>query len=228
MKRRAISVPATAAACALALVAAQSASAAKDDATWVDIKTWESGAAYDGWSAEKLLDEEVYGANGEEIGEVEDLIVGPDGKIESVIVEGGGFLDIGDSHVAVPWDQVKRVGTSSIAVPIKEDNLDDYGMFKDFDDKDPKPKRFRVRELMGDNVTANGVGYGMVTDVIFSKDGAIQSIIVMPSHGYGYARGPFPLPYYADYYDPYQPYYDVPYAVEDLNALKPFDYSQLD
>ena len=43
--------------------------------------------------------QEVYGETGEEAGEVEDLIIGPDGALQAVIVEVGGFLDIGDTQI---------------------------------------------------------------------------------------------------------------------------------
>jgi hypothetical protein len=103
------SKPCVAAVCAAALAVAAPAYAQQagnqqnqtGNETWVDITTWDTEYLYQGWSAEELLDEEVYGETGEVIGEVEDFIVDENGKIVKVVVEGGGFLDIGDSHVAV-------------------------------------------------------------------------------------------------------------------------------
>src|SRR5680860_1237717 len=60
-----------------------------------------------GWSYDRLIDEaEVIGPEGDDIGDVENLIIGRDGKVKAVIAEIGGFLDIGDTHVAVPWDRL--------------------------------------------------------------------------------------------------------------------------
>jgi hypothetical protein len=45
----------------------------------------------DGWRGEELIDTAVYGPTGEEIGEVENVIIGPDNKILSIIAEVGGI-----------------------------------------------------------------------------------------------------------------------------------------
>ena len=189
---------------------------------------WTYDEAYEGWSAEELLGEEVYGETGDVVGEIEDFIIGPDGKIQKVVVEGGGFLDIGDSHVAVPWNQVTRIGVASIRAPLTEENIDEYGMFENVEDMPPRPDNFRLRELLNDYLTADGVGYGTVEDVIFTQDGKIDAVIVYGAYGYGYDRGPVALPYYPERYDPYGPYYEVPYGAEELSEVRPFDYGQLD
>lgn len=227
MKMRTTFAPLSAAACALALAAAPAA--AQTDPGWVDIASWDTKHLYDGWSADELLDEEVYGSGGEVIGEVEDFIVGPEGNIKKVVVEGGGFLDIGDSHIAVPWDEIKRTGASSITVPVREGNLDNYGLFQNMDDTATKPQNFRVRELIGDYVMLQGdVGYGYVDDVIFSQTGKIEAVITEPAYGYGYRPGRFAVPYHGAAYDPYQPYYRTPYTRDQLTELRPFNYGELD
>lgn len=40
------------------------------------------------------------------IGEISDVLVNKDGKISAFIVSVGGFLGIGEKHVAVPFDNV--------------------------------------------------------------------------------------------------------------------------
>lgn len=196
---------------------------------WVDITTWDTENLYKGWSAEELLDEEVYGETGEVIGEVEDFIVGPDGNILTVVIEGGGFLDIGDSHVAVPWDQVRRVGTASITVPLTDDNLDQYGLFAGVDDVTTQPQNWRLRNLIGDYLTLEGGGgYGYVQDVIFSQDGKIEAVVAEPAYGYGYGRAPLAFPYYGAGYDPYQAYYATPYTQAQLKDVSPFNYGRLE
>jgi sporulation protein YlmC with PRC-barrel domain len=194
---------------------------------WVDVTTWDTERLYRGWSAQRLLGGDVLNARGEKIGEVEDFLVGPKGQIAKVIVEAGGLLDIGDQHVAVPWEQVTRDGASSISVPVTRDNLDDYGMFATVDEMRARPDTFRLRELLGDPVTASGVGYGVVRDVVFDAGGKIEGVIAKPVRGRGYEEEARPVPFW-DTYDPYQPYYDVPYGIQDLQALEPFDYGRFD
>ncbi len=225
----AIGLTLSAALLATAAVAQQGRSADTDrteasESTWVDITAWNAGRSYEeGWSANALLDEDAYGSGGEDLGEVEDIIVGPDGRIERVVVEGGGFLDIGDTHAAVPWDEVTRVGTDSVSVPISDDRLGDYTRYPEVDDMEAMGANFRVREIIGDYVSADGVNYGTVDDVVFSEDGRIEAVVVYPSYGYGYSTRPVALPYNAAAYDPRAPYYSVPYGVAQLDELRPID-----
>jgi sporulation protein YlmC with PRC-barrel domain len=195
------------------------------DTTWVDITSWAAAEGYyDGWSAMDLLDEDAYGIDGEDLGEVEDIIVGPDGRIERIVVEGGGFLDIGDTHAAIPWEEVTRTGTSSVTVPVTDDNLGDYTRYPEVDDMPAMGGNFRINEIIGDYVAANGRGYGTIDDVIFTDEGEIQAVIVYPTYGYGYQTRPVAVPYNAGAYDPYAPYYSVPYGTAELDELRPFNY----
>lgn len=202
--------------------------AGEDEATWVEIRSWKTEDLYDGWSAEALLDEAAHGEDGEVVGEVEDFLIGTDGRIVAVVVEGDGFMDIGDVHLAVPWDQVSRTGTERITVPLTEANMTDFGLFETVDDMEARPGSFRLRELLGDQVTADGIGYGTVTDVVFGPDGGIGAVIVSPAHGYGYRSRPVGVPYRADRHDPWQPYYAVPYSVQELEEIAPFNYGRME
>jgi sporulation protein YlmC with PRC-barrel domain len=60
------------------------------------------------WRSSKLAGLDVYN-NDEKIGDIDELILGQDGKIEAVVIGVGGFLGIGEHNVAVPLDQVKFV-----------------------------------------------------------------------------------------------------------------------
>lgn len=49
----------------------------------------------------------VYGANDENVGTIDTLVVGDDGKINEVVVNVGGFLGIGKKPVAVTFDELQ-------------------------------------------------------------------------------------------------------------------------
>jgi hypothetical protein len=51
--------------------------------------------------AESLSTAAVRTSNGEALGEVRSVVVGPDGKAEAVIVEVGGFLNVGERAVSI-------------------------------------------------------------------------------------------------------------------------------
>jgi sporulation protein YlmC with PRC-barrel domain len=59
------------------------------------------------WRATKLAGIAVYNNNNEKIGDVNELIVARDGKVQAVVIGVGGFLGMGEHLAAVPWDKVK-------------------------------------------------------------------------------------------------------------------------
>jgi sporulation protein YlmC with PRC-barrel domain len=63
------------------------------------------------WRATKLAGVAVYNNNNEKIGDVNELIVARDGKMEAVVIGVGGFLGMGEHLAAVPFDKVKWVDT---------------------------------------------------------------------------------------------------------------------
>jgi sporulation protein YlmC with PRC-barrel domain len=48
----------------------------------------------------------VYDPSEKKIGEISDVLVDKDGKISAFIVSVGGFLGMGEKHVAVPFDNI--------------------------------------------------------------------------------------------------------------------------
>lgn len=63
------------------------------------------------WRATKLTGVNVYDNNKAKIGDISELIVNRDGKIEAVVVGVGGFLGMGQHDVAIPFQQVQWVDT---------------------------------------------------------------------------------------------------------------------
>lgn len=57
--------------------------------------------------AERILDMEIVTTNGENVGEIENIIFDRNGKIRKFIIDVGGFLDIGDRQVAVSTQELK-------------------------------------------------------------------------------------------------------------------------
>jgi len=57
--------------------------------------------------ASKVIDHAVYNQRGEELGEVDDLIMSRNGKIKKVILSVGEFLQTGEKLVAVPFESLQ-------------------------------------------------------------------------------------------------------------------------
>lgn len=195
----------------------------------IDLVAWAQERDFEnGWTAEQLIDTEVQGQTGEDIGEVENLVVGTDAQIQKIIVESGGLWDIADTHFAVPWDQVK-VGPNleQVTVPVNEENVEDFSLFDEDDEVQTGERAWRASELMNDYVSLKDyVGYGMVQDLLFSQNGELTAVIVYPDVGYGIG-GPYAYPYYGydRGFDPGSGYYQLPYTRNEIAELGPFDYS---
>ncbi|WP_349368240.1 PRC-barrel domain-containing protein [Salinarimonas sp.] len=71
-----------------------------------------------------LDDIEIYGINDEEIGEIENVVVDAEGT-HYIVVDVGGFLDIGDETVAIPMDRFAARGEESLVlVGMTEEELE--------------------------------------------------------------------------------------------------------
>jgi sporulation protein YlmC with PRC-barrel domain len=163
----------------------------------IELGTWDYQALYEsGWRADDLIGSTVIGSGGEDIGEVSNIIVGPDDSAQAIIVEAGGFLDLGSVYLRVPWDQVQWTpGAGQVQAPIREDNVADFSLFGG-EQPTAEGQAWRVTTLLGDYVSLQDrPGYGMVDDVVFSQDGAIQAVVVQPDVAAGQQEGPVALPY---------------------------------
>lgn len=184
----------------------------------------------DNWSAREMIDAPVRAANGERIGDVKDIIVDRNGSISKVVVEVGGFFELGDQHIGVPWKDIK-IGEDMafVQVPLREVEQGTYSLFGEVPQGEDVPAAltsWRVNELIGDYAALADVPrYGLVTDVIFDSRGRAQSVVVDRAGywgGYGLYAYPFTGFHAAAYAHP------LPYRSETVVALRPFDYSRLD
>jgi sporulation protein YlmC with PRC-barrel domain len=56
--------------------------------------------------AQKLIGQNIENASGETVGEVESVVIDGDGTVQYVIAGVGGFLGLGEKHVALHWDEL--------------------------------------------------------------------------------------------------------------------------
>ena len=74
------------------------------DITGGDIYTLSGPMDDDTWGN---WDAEGVGADWNDIGEIEDIILDRDGQMIGVVAEIGGFLDVGDKHVLIPVEDIR-------------------------------------------------------------------------------------------------------------------------
>lgn len=149
------------------------------------LEDWAYEELRTGWSVERLTEAaDVVDQDGEKIGEVEDLIVGPDGKVEKLVIEAGGFLDLGDAHFAYPFEQATFDGPDRIVVALDEEKLEDYSLFPDSDDEPAQGRDWCVSELIRDYVyLEGGYRFGWINDAITGPDDTIKAVVVYPTSG---------------------------------------------
>jgi sporulation protein YlmC with PRC-barrel domain len=68
----------------------------------VDVKV-----AAAGYRASKLIGKSVLNDNNEDVGKLDDIVLGPDAKANFAILQVGGFLGLGSHLVAVPFESLK-------------------------------------------------------------------------------------------------------------------------
>jgi len=234
------------AASALALLTASPALAQDNDVQILAAWTYDTLYAT-GWSVEEMFDTtEVIDANGETIGDVENVIFSDDGKLLGIIAEVGGFWDIGDTHVFVPWDRVTLGATvERAAIPLTEETIDDYDVFGEYwfdeetiteadtesagpldDDLVAGPGVFKATDLIGDYAyLSDGVRYGYIADIIV-EDGEIAAIVT-DAAAYG-RPGYYAYPYSYRGVSPVAGRrYLMPYGAGDIDTIESFDYDEL-
>jgi len=83
-----------------------------------------------GVPGEALIGKEIYGADGESLGEIEDVIE-KQGRLQAVLVDVGGFLGFGARRVAVPVDQISVEGDRVLAPELTMRDLEQLPAYQE-------------------------------------------------------------------------------------------------
>ena len=77
--------------------------------------------------ASKWIGQTVYNQADENVGDINDLVIGENGQIDAVVIGVGGFLGIGEKNVAVPFNSVQAAtdadGNMKLVVQFSKDDL---------------------------------------------------------------------------------------------------------
>lgn len=179
----------------------------------------------EGISIEKLMEATVVDAEGNDIGEIEDFVVGgEDNRIVGMVVETGGFLDIGDSHLLYPFDKAKIKSTDEVQAEIKQSTAKELSLFDEVEGESLEGDRWRASELIGGLAYTNGEPYGRVDDVVINQSGNIMAVVVQPDvmyDDYSYYAWPYVE------YDPDEGIYDVPMDQKHAFGMEPLEVDKL-
>jgi sporulation protein YlmC with PRC-barrel domain len=218
-----------------------------DDATAdvIPLSEWRYDELYEGWYADAVLGMPVRGPQGgDDIGEVKNLLIDTQGTIVALIAEIGGFGELGDTHVAIPWSAVER-RADAIKVPVTEDTVTEYGLFEDdffsrldvgavgavTEDVRTGPRVWKATELLDDYALIEpGEPYGYVSDLVFDDAGRLKSVIVNASNAELGYLGDYAYPWYGHEqgWRPEARAYQLPYTREQIAGLTVFDYERFE
>jgi len=93
----------------------QKAAPAKSDATQdkaapaksATNKNEQNASATGEWQGSKLIGLNVYNGQNEKIGDIKELMVNKEGRIDTVVIAVGGFLGMGEHDVAIKFSELK-------------------------------------------------------------------------------------------------------------------------
>lgn len=90
----------------------------------------------------KLIGKDVYGANNQKIGEVDDVVLDQSSsKVNAILVDVGGFLGIGAKTVAVPVADIRAEGDRVVASSMTKEQAKDMPEYKKDDRATNKDSR---------------------------------------------------------------------------------------
>lgn len=207
------------------------------------LSDWNYDEIYEkgGIRADSLMDAEVFGDNEDEIGSVENVLITQDNQIAAIIAQVGGLWDIGDTHVLVPWEDVE-IHEDGVKVPVTEDNADDYSLFasdeyiteQDLsqtqqvdDDIEAGAGVWKLTDLLNDYATVGeGTGYGYIDNILFSREGEVQAVIVQSDSAYGAGSYAYPFYGYGYGWTPGNTAYYLQYGEDEVGDVESFDYDR--
>lgn len=82
------------------------APAATPSTTETTAGTFSSAQSADEWRSSNIVGQAVYNKADEKVGDINELVLGPDGKISHAVIGVGGFLGMGEKLVAVQFSDL--------------------------------------------------------------------------------------------------------------------------
>ncbi|MCR8914068.1 PRC-barrel domain containing protein [Marinobacter panjinensis] len=100
---------------------------AQSDQSGMKNQSYLGSAPPNGMQASDLIGTDLKTSGDESVGEIGDLIIDQDGKVMAVVVSVGGFLGMGEKHVAISWDKVQTSSNADdrdLRVDVTRDELE--------------------------------------------------------------------------------------------------------
>lgn len=99
-------------------------------------------ADYSGFRASELIGATVENARGENVGEINDIILGQDGNANAALIGVGGFLGLGEKNVAVQFSELnisEKNGDLAVSIAMSAEALEAMPAYKSDTAKKSEP-----------------------------------------------------------------------------------------
>ncbi len=115
---------------------------------------------------ESLIGQAVENAEGEDLGDINDVLFNQDGQMTAVIIGMGGFLGLGTKNVAVSYDSIRssvdESGEVQLVMNASREELEAAPQFVSLEDKRAEQERLAAQQQTGQPGTAQApAGGGM-------------------------------------------------------------------
>ncbi|MGP9822255.1 hypothetical protein ACTZWW_19710 [Salinarimonas sp. NSM] len=162
-------------------------------------------AAFGLWSGHDLLDADLLGPSGEDIGDVEDILVTTDGWAVAVVVELDAFLEFDEPMLSIPLSVLEILPEEgAVRAPIEPDAMQLYSAFDvrtltarivsdqvaaiaddDLDDVVTGAGLFLLEDaLLGEYAPlGDGARRGYVHDILFAMEGEVDAVVISATAG---------------------------------------------
>ena len=153
MRSRILIVPAlTAALLAPAMaVAQQSGSTAPAGQSMSSQRGAFSNAAH----ASDIIGKKAYGPNGETVGNINDLLIDANGRVQAAVVDVGGFLGLGEHTVALEWNQLKITPSNDrVTIGMTKEQLKSVPEYKKSAQANAPANSQQTGQMPGENRTS--------------------------------------------------------------------------
>lgn len=100
----------------------------------------------DSYKASELVGKSIKNLQGEDIGQIEELVIGSNGEVGYAVLSFGGFLGLGDKLFAVPWASLAhQPNREYLTLDIQPKKLEKAPGFNKNDWPDMKEEKWKLR-----------------------------------------------------------------------------------
>ena len=136
------------------------------------------------WQGSAMLGSDVVSRNGDDVGEVDDVMVGKNGQLDSIVVQTSALVGIDAIYFSVPWNKLAyRPGQEGFRLQMTEQQVDSEPKSQSSDFKENKAMSTAVA-LHAAIMLPDNPDFGSVRDILFNpRTHQLDAVLVEANDG---------------------------------------------